>query len=159
MAESKPNYWVIVGSQENYNISRAYGFTLQGITSRHRKKAEQIQPGDKFIYYLTGVMALGGIVTVESHYIEDYTPVWKCSSNKRVAEVYPFRFKIKPYLVPADEKGLIPVTPLHDQIQYLKKWPEKNWTLGFQGNVHQWPEADYHLVENLFQQQKTLMPV
>jgi hypothetical protein len=153
-----PQYWVIVGSKENYEISRSHGFTLQGIKSRHRKKAEQIQPGDKLIYYVTGVMALGGIVTVESPYFEESTPVWVCSSNKRAAELYPFRFKITPYLIPSQEEGLIPVEPLHSQLQYLKKWPEKNWTLGFQGNVHLWPEKDYRLVEHLFLKQKQTTP-
>lgn len=154
-----PNYWVIVGSKENYDISRAHGFKIQGIKSRHRKKAEQMHPGDRFIYYITGLMALGGIVSVESDYVEDYTPLWKCSSNKRQMEIYPFRFKIKPYLIPADDSGLLPVAPLHTQIQYLRKWPEANWTLGFQGNVHHWPQADYQLVETLFSKQNHLIPV
>ncbi len=157
MADKEINYWVVVGSKENYDISKKLGFTLQGLKSRHQKKAEQIQPDDKMIYYLTGgLKSLGGIVTVKSPYVEDYTEIWNCSSSmksgerKGKKEVYPFRFRIEPYLIPADESGFVEVAPIHTQLQYLKKWPEKNWTLGFQGNVHHWPEADYRLVEALF---------
>ncbi|MBX2860452.1 MAG: EVE domain-containing protein [Vampirovibrio sp.] len=149
-----PQYWVIVGSKENYDISKERGFTLQGIKARYRKKAEQINPGDKMIYYLTGLMVLAGIVTVKSHYVEDFEPIWPCSNKN---EIYPYRFKIEPYLIPQDDSGFLKVAPFHDELTYLKKWPEKNWTLGFQGNIHQWPEADYKLVEAMFE--KTTSPV
>ncbi len=151
-SDTSPNYWVLVGNKENYDITRNRGFTLQGIKSTRRKKAEEVKPGDKFIFYITGLMVLGGIVTVTSYCVEDFEPIWDCSSGPRAKELFPYRFRIEPYLVPPDDTGLLPVAPFHQDLQYLKKWPEKNWTLGFQGNVHQWPEADYLLVENLFRQ-------
>ena len=154
MAEPSQQYWVVVGSRENHEISRDLGFTIQGIKSRQRKKAEQIEPGDRMIYYLTGgLKVLAGIVTVKSPMTEDYTEIWDCSSSRNGRkEVYPYRFKIEPYLIPEDESGFVSVAPIHSQLQYLKKWPEKNWTLGFQGNLHQWPKEDYLLVETLFKQ-------
>jgi predicted RNA-binding protein len=152
MADETPNYWVLVGSKSNYDISRQLGFTLQGIKSNRRKQAELVKPGDKFLFYLTGLMRLGGIISVLSHCVEDFSPIWDCSRDKK-PEVFPYRFKTEPYLVPESDEGLIPVAPIHEQLQYLKKWPEKNWTLGFQGHIHQWPETDYRLVEDLFRQQ------
>ena len=143
-------YWVIVGSRANYEVSRERGFTVQGIKAKHRKKAEQIRPGDRMLYYLTGLMVMAGIITVTSDCYEDQTPIWPCKPEK--PELFPWRFKTEPYLIPTDESGFVPVTPIHGQLSYLKKWPEKNWTLGFQGNVHQWPEPDYLLVESLLKQ-------
>lgn len=140
------NTWLIVGSEENFDISRSRGFTIQGIKSRHRKKAEQIHPGDRMIYYLTGLQVLSGIVTVMSHVTEDHTPIWTCS--KRNGEVYPFRFQIQPDLI-LEKPDYLSVIAIHDQLQYLKKWPEAHWRLGFQGNVHHWPEEDYQLVRRL----------
>lgn len=150
--DTPPNYWVVVGSKPNYDITRDNGFTLVGIKSTRRKKAEEIRPDDKIIFYITGMMVLGGIVTVKSYCVEDFTPIWSCSSGKEKGkeERFPYRFKTEPYLIPADDSGLLAVAPFHDQLEYLKKWPEKNWTLGFQGAVHQWPEADYKLVESMF---------
>jgi predicted RNA-binding protein len=138
------NTWLIVGSEENYDISKGFGFTVQGIKSRHRKKAKLIHPGDRMIYYLTGLQVLAGIVRVTSNFVEDYTPIWTCSS-KRTEEVYPFRFRIQPEIILEKEQYLRTVD-LYDKIEYLKKWPEAHWRLGFQGNVHHWPESDYQLV-------------
>lgn len=147
-----PNTWVIVGSEENFEISKGLGFTVQGIKSRHRKKAQQIHPGDRMIYYLTGLQVLSGIVTVKSDFVEDHTPIWTCSSeSKRQGEVYPFRFKIAPELI-LDKPDYLPAIEIHRQIEYLKKWPEAHWRLGFQGNVHHWTEADYQLVKRLMTQ-------
>ena len=139
-----PNRWVIVGSAENYGISQAHGFTVQGIKSRHGKKALEIRPGDSFIYYLTGLQVLASIVTVQSDYFEDYTPIWACGS-KKTGELYPFRFRIAPDLILTPDQYL-PTESVAGALTYLKKWPEPHWRLGFQGNVHHWPEQDYQLV-------------
>lgn len=137
-------YWLTVGSRENFEISRARGFDVLGIKSTHRKKATQIRPGDRVLYYLTGLMVLAGSVTVRSAMVEDQTPIWTCSSVKNgQPEVYPYRFAIVPTLIPADEQGFLPVQAIREDLIYLQKWPAKNWTLGFQGNLHQWPEADF----------------
>ena len=61
-----PTYWIIVGSPDNFARTAELGFTVQGLKSRHRKKAERMKPGDKIVYYLTGRKAFGGIVTIES---------------------------------------------------------------------------------------------
>ncbi|MBK8189249.1 MAG: EVE domain-containing protein [Vampirovibrionales bacterium] len=142
----EPQYWLTVGSRENFEISRARGFNLLGIKSTHRKKAAQIRPGDGVLYYLTGLMVLAGGVSVQSEMFEDETQVWTCSSVKNgKPEVYPYRFHIKPTLIAPSESGFLPVREIREQLAYLRKWPEKNWTLGFQGNLHLWPESDFRL--------------
>ena len=72
MAESGTGtgYWIVVGSPGNFEKTAEYGFTVQGLKSRHRKKAERMNPGDKIVYYITGKKAFAGIVTVESPYFE-----------------------------------------------------------------------------------------
>ena len=32
------------------------------------------------------------------------------------------------------------------RLEYLRKWPAEHWRLGFQGNVHRLPKADYELI-------------
>ncbi len=145
MAEQQ--HWVVVGSKENYDISKDLGFTVQGVKTRQRKKAHQMKPGDKMVYYLTGLMVVAGIATIKSEVYEDDSFIWPCSSAK--PDPYPWRFKIEPDVIPKNETDFVSVRPIAPQLQYLKKWPEKNWTLGFQGNVHQWPKQDYELVRKL----------
>jgi hypothetical protein len=148
MAEQQPTtYWVIVGSPENFARTREMGFTMQGIKSRHRKKAERMRPGDKIVYYLTGEKAFGGITTIESPYFESHEPVWRSGDPKKAAEDYPFRVRISPDLI-LPEGDAIPAEPIARQMVYVAKWPAQNWTLAFQGNVHEIGADDYRLIRD-----------
>ena len=69
-----PNYWMIVSSAENFEISRELGFLVQGVKSRHRKKAERMEPGDRVLYYLTGVQQFGGTASITSPYYRRSRP-------------------------------------------------------------------------------------
>jgi len=143
-SEEKTNYWIIVGSPDNFAKTEQLGFKVQGIKSRHRKKAEQMKPGDKMIYYITGHKAFAAISTITSEYFESTEPIWK--SKKKDQEDYPFRVETKSDLV-LDEADWVDAEPLARQMEYASKWPAKNWTLAFQGNVHKVPEGDYDLVK------------
>jgi predicted RNA-binding protein len=105
--------------------------------------AGEMKPGDKIIFYLTGIKKLGSIVTVTSEMFEDHTPIW--SSAKKPGEDYPYRVKIEPDLI-VDEDQFVDAQPLAMQMQYTKKWPPENWTLAFQGNIHRISEGDYRLI-------------
>ena len=140
-------YWIVVGSPENLARTAELGFTVQGLKSRHRKKAERMKPGDKIVYYVTGRKAFGGIVTIESPYYEDHTMIWKSNDPKKATEDYPFRVKISPDLIlPLDEA--VPAEGVARQMAYVAKWPANNWTLAFQGNVHEINADDYGLIRN-----------
>lgn len=144
---TEADYWIIVGPTENFDKTRALGFTVQGMKSRHRKKAELMKPGDKLIYYLTGIKAFGGIVTVTSNYFEDHEIIWRSTNKKRQEEDYPFRVNIEADLVLSDGE-YIPAEPIARAMTYVQRWPAENWTLAFQGNVHHIDEADYELIRN-----------
>ncbi|MFN8594541.1 MAG: EVE domain-containing protein [Thermomicrobiales bacterium] len=147
MSDNTPNYWIIVGSPENFARTGELGYTVQGIKSRHRKKAERMKPGDKIVYYLTGRKAFGGVATIESPYYEDHAPIWKSGDPKKAAEDYPFRVRIAPDVILPVEDA-IPAEPIARQMIYVSKWPAQNWTLAFQGNVHEIGESDYQLIRS-----------
>ena len=136
-----PQYWIIVSSLTNHHITRDRGFDLQGLKSRQRKKLELVHPGDKFIYYTTGVKKFAGITTVTGAGFEDHAPIWK-SGDKKKQDDYPYRFPIA-LDIWLDDDEMVDAEAMARQMTYTKKWPEKNWTLAFQGNVHQIEEPDY----------------
>ncbi len=138
--------WIIVGSPDNFAATRSLDFTVQGIKSRHRKKAETMKPGDRIVWYITGLKAFAGFATITSPYYEDHTPIWKSRDPKKDAEDYPYRVEIKPELV-LDEGSFIPAEPVARQMAYVSKWPAANWTLAFQGNVHRIDDDDFALIE------------
>ena len=145
MTDSQPTNWIVVGSTENFAATRAQGFGVQGLKSRHRKKAESMRAGDRLIWYITGVKAFAGYATLTSTYFEDHTPIWKSKDPKRDAEDYPLRVKIEP-VVTLSANDFVPAEPLARQMTYVSKWPAANWTLAFQGNVHKIDDADFDLI-------------
>jgi hypothetical protein len=145
VTDNTPNYWIVVSSVENWHRTKERGFTIQGLKSRHRKKAEQMRPGDKIVYYCTGVKSFAGISTITSEYFESDEKIWESGNKKRAGEDYPFRVRIEGDLALADA-DFVSAEPLARQMTYAKKWPAEHWTLAFQGNVHLVPEEDYTLI-------------
>lgn len=144
---ANPTYWIIVGSPDNFKRTAERAFTLQGIKSRHRKKAERMKPGDKIIYYVTGIKAFAAIATIASTYFESNERIWLSADPKKAAEEYPFRVEIAPDLI-LDESDFVSAEPLARQMVYARKWPAANWTLAFQGNVHEIGQEDYNLIRD-----------
>jgi hypothetical protein len=137
------NYWMLVSSAANFEISRARGFDLAGMKSRHRKKAERVRPGDRVLFYLTGIQRFGGTATVTGPFFESHEPIW---TSKKEGEVYPFRFPIRPEVILAPEE-FVAVEALLPQLEWVKRWPPAHWQLAFQGNVHLLPERDFATIE------------
>jgi len=150
----QPSYWIIVGSTDNFARTRELGFSMQGIKSRHRKKAEKMKPGDKIVWYLTGVKAFGGVATITSTYFEAHDRIWQSGDPKKETEDYPFRFNISPDIV-LDESEWVPAEPIARQMVYATKWPAANWTLAFQGNVHVIGETDFELIRSEIEARKS----
>lgn len=146
MTENQPTYWIIVGSPDNFAKTREIEFTQQGLKSRHRKKAERMKPGDKIIYYITGRKAFAGISTITSEYFESHDRIWASGDPKKAAEDYPFRVHTEPVVI-LKEEDYADAEPLARKMAYASKWPAANWTLAFQGNVHEINEDDYRLIE------------
>ena len=146
-APEPPTYWIIVGSPDNVAKTRDLGFIVQGVKSRHRKKAERMKPGDKLIYYVTGLKSFAGISTVTSPFFESHEPIWRSGDPKKAEEDYPFRVRTEPDLILA-EGEYIDAEPIARQMAYAAKWPAANWTLAFQGNVHEIGALDFELIRN-----------
>ncbi|MCU1677112.1 MAG: hypothetical protein JWM93_1870 [Frankiales bacterium] len=134
--------WVIVTGYDNFGRTAERGFTVQGVKSRQRRKAEVFAPGDTALYYVTGVKAFAGAVTITSECWEEHELIW----TSKPGEDYPWRFQISPQVVLTDEADWIPAVSLIDQIAYCQKWPREHWTLAFQGNVHSWSDEDAGVV-------------
>jgi predicted RNA-binding protein len=139
-----PQYWMVVSSPDNFRKTREHGFAVQGLKSRHRKRAETMRSGDRLLYYVTGRMAFAGTVTLTSSMFEDHSHVWRSS---RRDEDYPWRVQLRPDHV-LEEADWVPAKDLAYRLEYVRKWPPEHWTLAFQGHVHQLPQKDFKLIED-----------
>jgi predicted RNA-binding protein len=136
--------WVLTGSLENFRATRERGFRLIGAKERRRRLAEQIEPGDRIVFYVTGVQAFGGIVRVTGEMHEDRTPVWPGKPGKR--DAYPWRFETEPVGI-LDEEDFVPAVKLAEELEHVRKWPADHWQLAFQGQLRTVSKADADLLE------------
>ncbi len=137
-------YWIVVGSPENFEIATARKFDLFGFKSTRRRESGEMRPGDKLVFYLTGVKKFGGIATVTSDAFEDHKKIFK--SEKKPGEDYPFRVQTKAHVVLREGQQLY-VPDYVPQLEFTRKGATKSWALVFQGNLHKISEADYKLLE------------
>ena len=137
--------WIIVGSPDNFERTAALGFTIQGIKSRHKKKAEKMMPKDRLTWYITGRKAFAGTAVIESEFYEDHERIWTSVDPKKAAEDYPYRIRIRPDIILGIDNAAA-AEPIARRMVYATKWPAANWTLAFQGNVHEIGDEDFDLI-------------
>jgi hypothetical protein len=61
-----PNYWLNLFIETTWQEFLDAGATVSGFRERHWKTVQQIEPGDYFICYLTGVSRFIGAIEVTS---------------------------------------------------------------------------------------------
>jgi predicted RNA-binding protein len=137
-------YWIVVGSPENFEIARSRGFDLFGFKSTRRRESADMRPGDKLVFYLTGVMKFGGIATVTSEVYEDHAPIFK--SEKKPGEDYPYRVKTEPDRL-HDKDQWLDVKDFATRLEMTRRRGE-HWRLAFQGNLHKISEEDYEAISS-----------
>lgn len=137
-------YWIVVGGPEIFGKTRELGFTRHGFKSTRRGMAARVAPGDRMAFYVTGRKQFAGTVEITEGMVEEQTRVWQ--SDKKPGELYPFRVGIKPRVI-LEEQDWLDAEPYHERFSWTQKWPRANWTLAYQGNLHEVPEADFALLE------------
>jgi EVE domain-containing protein len=136
--------WILTGSPENFAATAERGFRLIGMKEGRRRMAEQVEPGDRIVFYLTRVKSFAAIVQVTGPMFEDRTPVWPGKPSK--VDPYPWRFETEPELV-LDEAEHVPAEELAPELEHVRKWPAEHWTLAFQGQLRTVSDADARAIE------------
>jgi hypothetical protein len=134
---------MVVTTPDNYRRTRARRFSVQGVKTRHRRKAERVAPGDRLCWYLTGVGGFVATATVTSAMFEDQKRIWV---STRRADPYPWRFRIARAVV-RDPDDAIPAASLVDRLAFTRRWPRAHWRLAFQGNLHEIGRRDFRVIE------------
>lgn len=136
--------WVLTGSLDNFRATAAHGFRVIGAKEGRRRMAESIEPGDRIVFYVTGVQAFGGIVRVTGELYEDRTRLWPGKPGK--PDPYPWRFATEPEIV-LEEEDFVPAVEVAPELEHARKWPAEHWHLAFQGQLRTVPDADAELLE------------
>jgi len=152
VTEDGQTNWILTGSLENFRINVERGFDVIGFKERRRRQAEEFEPGDEIVFYVTGVQGFGGIARVKSEMFEDRTRIWPGYKGKnppkgKKLESYPWRVQAEPVLIlPEDE--FVPAEELATELEHVRKWPPDHWHLAFQGQLRTIDEADAALLRD-----------
>jgi predicted RNA-binding protein len=136
--------WVLTGSLANFHATRERGFRIIGAKERRRRMAEQIEPGDRIVFFVTGVQAFGGIVRVTGEMYEDRSKIWPGKPSN--PDPYPWRFETEPEAV-LEEDEFVPAVELVGELEHVRKWPAEHWQLAFQGQLRTVSAADARLLD------------
>jgi hypothetical protein len=135
--------WILTGSPENFEATRARGFRVIGMKEGRRNFAERMEPGDLIVFYLTRVKALAAVVRITGELYEDREPIWPGKPGK--VDPYPWRFATEPEIV-LDEPDWVPAEQLAGELEHVRKWPPEHWTLAFQGQLREVSDRDAALI-------------
>ncbi|MSQ12509.1 MAG: EVE domain-containing protein [Dehalococcoidia bacterium] len=137
------NYWMIAISPENWRVTKEHGLTVQGFTTRQRKKVERMAPGDRLLFYVKDRRVFSATATVTATASEDRSRLWTASDPQ---EFFPHRVRIRSEAVMPEGKGL-DANLIAPRMEYLKRWPPERWYWAMVGELHILPRKDLELVE------------
>jgi predicted RNA-binding protein len=141
--------WILTGSLDNFRATRGHGFTVIGAKEGRRRMAEQIEPGDRIVFYITVLQAFAAIVRVTGEMYEDREKIWPGKPGN--PDPYPWRFETEPELV-LDEADFVPAVELAGELEHVRKWPAEHWQLAFQGQLRIVTDADAGRIERRLRQ-------
>jgi len=136
------NFWMIVSNAENFRITRNLGFTVQGLKMQQRRKLQRVGPGDRVLFYVSGLRRFAATATVTSSYFQEETLIWE----REGCSAWPYQIHIKPE-ISLDDAQYIDANMLAPRLEYVKRWPPENWYMAFHGNLHLLPKSDFLLIE------------
>jgi predicted RNA-binding protein len=148
------NYWMIVESLENYEITRNLGFTVYGVGLKFRRRAQRMQPEDQILFYISALKKWTSTAIIKSSYYTDNTTIWKPHHGE---DKFPFRVKIEPDIV-LHEDDYIDASMLAPRLEYVRRWVPEDWPLAFFDKLHLIPQKDFRLIEGEMQRLQSRRP-
>lgn len=95
------NYFLDLFSPETYEAFARSDRSISGFRMRHRNAAERVQPGDKFVCYMTKLSRWFGLLEVLEGPFQNNTPIFYSEDDPFVV-----RFRVKPLVWLSVEKAI-----------------------------------------------------
>ena len=146
---------MLVTTQENLDITRSRGFSMQGVDTKNRRKALRIGPEDRVLYYVSDKKGFAATATVTSDNFEDHERIWKHHNDQ---ETFPYRVELSPDIV-LEESEYVDGYQVGPTLEYVKKWPPDLWPLAFFGMLHIIPQRDFNFIESELRRVNGDLPV
>ena len=137
------NYWMVALSEENFLVTRAQGYTVQGFGLRQRRKTDRMAKGDRLLFYVKGLRVFPAATTIASTVFEDEAPMWKSQAPN---ESYKYRVRINAtYML--EETQYLQAIQIAPRMEYVRRWPPELWPFALIDELHLLPRKDFELIE------------
>lgn len=143
------SYFLNLFSPETYEAFRRSDCTVSGFRERQRAMADRLEPGDKFVCYMTKLGRWFGLLQIiEGPYIER-KPLFYPEEDPFVV-----RFKVDPTIV-LDVDRTIPIREdeVWDHLSFTRGHEKRSstWTGKLRGSLAKMEDADGALIEEMLQ--------
>ena len=101
------------------------------------QRLSEMLPGDKLVFYATGLCQFAGIAEITESIYQDETKIWDNGT-------FPYRVKIKPVIYLPKEKWIDVRTMVND-LDYFKN--KIQWSMHFMQNLRPISEKDYKIIK------------
>lgn len=132
------NYWFCVTNEDNWNIIKLKH--VWGVPKRGRRYVLDVEIGDFLVFYIIP-KKIGGIFRAASEPFESEERIFSWIDYGK-DEVFPFRVKIEPVLVP--EKAL-PFDRLIEKLSFSKGL--KRWSIKLRRAMFKISEEDFNTIK------------
>jgi predicted RNA-binding protein len=139
------NYWLDLFTWTTWQEFLAAGGNISGFRRRRWRSVQQMNPGDIFLCYLTGLSRFIGLLEVTGEPFLDESPIWKETE-------FPARIPVRVLLELPPEHG-VPVKSLRSKLSYFQDMKSPHaWTGHFRGSpTREKPEDAAVIIEALEQ--------
>ena len=140
----KSSYWCMSYSLEHFDQERqSLGFECLGLRQRYESIANEMQPGDRVVYYVKGTGGFGAITRITTRYRRslhyDSAPRWKGEEHR-----WPCRVPSQPEIVLRGDR-MVSAAELAPRLSFIKN--KDKWWLSLWGRPKEIAQEDYKAVE------------
>lgn len=135
------NYFMIVTNEIDYEWDIDNEFKCAGFPDRNKKALQQMEIGDKIVYYVTKHSKFLAVVEVTGEYFYSEEPIWDDPYD-----LWPHRIKTKPLeYISLCENGVF-IKDIWDDLEFIKN--KVKWGSQVQGSFRRLSEHDYRIISN-----------
>ena len=143
------SYFLNLFSPETYEAFRRSDCTVSGFRERQQATADQLEPGDTLVCYMTKLSRWFGLLKIIEGPFVDRTPLFYS-----VEDPFVVRFKVDP-LVVLDVEKAIPIREdeMWDHLSFTRGHEKRSatWTGRIRGSLAKMKDADGARIEELLQ--------
>lgn len=133
------NYYMIITNQIDYEWDIENKFQCAGLPERNRKTVQNLEIGDKIIYYVTKVSSFVAVVEVVGRYYYSLEQIWDDPYD-----LWPHRVHTKPLLFIDDvEKGVY-IKDIWDDLDFIVN--KQKWGSQVQGSFKRLSKNDFKVI-------------